>query len=139
MGYSQGCAFASNGVSQSTVVRGRKGSPSDGGRRTAAFALLCLAAVAAAVATSPAPARSLNFQLSTGHNLQLPDLNSFNNDCRHMDAVLAQIDRTGYRTGPRPHNPADMPLFNYEKALARMMYSCPQRRQMFNNFLSSSG
>jgi hypothetical protein len=83
-------------------------------RQRGGCAALCAAALA--FAPVPAPAREGWFVTARGHRVETPAIETL--DCPRMERVLAAIDATGYRKGKRPHDRADMALFDYEHRLA---------------------
>ena len=80
---------------------------------------------AALMATS---AQAATFNLSDGRSLELPDLSELQGDCARIRETVDRIDETRYRQGPRPVNPADKPLFDYESRLSTMILYCSQTR-----------
>lgn len=62
-----------------------------------------------------------NFVTSTGKTLKLPEIGTLT--CDDIVVTLSTIDSTRYReNAPRPTNPADTPLYCYEKKLAQVHY-----------------
>lgn len=90
-----------------------------GARILGAWALSLLLATGAAQAVS--------FTTSNNYKLDLPELSEIRGDCVKIRQVLNMIDATGYRKGPTPSDPADWPLFEYEKALSLMIVDCSRQ------------
>lgn len=61
------------------------------------------------------------FTTSGGKTVEMPDVQAMS--CEQMEATLAAIDATRYReNSPKPRNPEDKPLHNYETKLAQAHY-----------------
>ncbi len=98
-------------------------SRSEAPRRLAVFW-----AVAAIMLGAPGAAMAVQFELSSGRTLELPDLSELKGDCARIRQIIDEIDATRYRSGPRPKDPADRPLFDYENKLSAMIMYCAQTR-----------
>jgi hypothetical protein len=62
-----------------------------------------------------------SFVTSKGLSVELPDIGTLT--CDEIVTTLSKIDSTRYReNGPRPADPADTPLYCYEKKLAQVNY-----------------
>ncbi len=70
-----------------------------------------------------------SFVTSTGKTLKLPDIGTLN--CDEIVVMISTIDSTRYReNAPRPTNPADTPLYCYERKLSKVHYEvCIIERQ----------
>ena len=85
--------------------------------------LLAALAVGVAIAaqTPESAAAGERFVTARGAAVATPPVEGL--DCGDMRAVLDAIDATGYREGgPKPRDPADMALFEYEDRLSRAFY-----------------
>lgn len=91
------------------------------------IAAICLG-LGIGCAAQRAAAQTVVFETSNQHRLELPELSVIRGDCDRIRATLEQIDATDYRTGPRPRNQADQPLFEYERALSQQIVECGQQR-----------
>ncbi len=82
---------------------------------------VALAPFAAQAQECPAVVWMDNFVTSSGKNLALPEIGTMT--CEDIVTKLSTIDSTRYReNAPRPSNPADTPLYCYEKKLAQVHY-----------------
>ena len=106
---------------QKMSVRSR--APSS--KKTGRLAVLFAAAIALG---APGSTLAAEFQLSSGRTLELPELSELQGDCARIRQTIDQIDATRYRSGARPKNPADRPLFEYENKLSAMIMYCAQTR-----------
>ncbi len=77
-------------------------------------------AMAALVATAAA-AQGRVFVTAQGVSLEAPPVAQM--DCDAMDRVLGAIDRSGYRAGALPRDPADFALRQYEDRLWSRHYA----------------
>lgn len=84
--------------------------------------LLALAGASLAVAASDARVpEPRSHVLTSGHVVELPPPGSLT--CAEMRAVLARLDRSGYRgRGILPETHPDYPVFDYEDRLAAALY-----------------
>jgi len=91
----------------------------------------CLAFVAFGAQAQECPAVVWKdaFVTSTGKTVKLPDIGTLT--CDDIVVTLSTIDETRYReNAPRPTDPADTPLYCYEKKLAQVHYDvCIIERQ----------
>lgn len=86
--------------------------------------LAVIASMLAVMATQAVGADDQPFRTAAGHEVPMPVISEL--DCRQMAIILEKIDATGYRPGnPNRIDPADRPLFNYERQLSAAHYeSC---------------
>lgn len=85
------------------------------------IAVIAVSAIAGLNAPAFAQASAEEFTTAAGETLALPPIDQM--ECDEMEKMLNRIDSTGYRKhAPVPHDDADIPLFEYELALAEQNF-----------------
>jgi hypothetical protein len=85
--------------------------------------------MAALLAAASAAAQGRVFVTAQGVTVEAPPVAEM--DCEQMQTVLLAIERSGYRVGAAPRDPADVSLRQYEDRLSRRHFAqCLQPRSL---------